>query len=1076
MGIKTIRNCILFLVIGSLSLLLGQTNGTLTGTVKSATGAGIPNASVTVTNIDTNASQSVLTAQDGSFTISNLPPGTYQLTVEVSGFKRLSQQNIVLTAGASIPVNLTLEAGGTQETVEVKGETPVVQDQNGQVARSYETRVLQQLPILDRNTQQLTELMTGITPPAPLLNPLEDPQANRTWQTNGIGGDANVHYLDGVENDEPFMHLAVHVPTLESVQEMNTVTADYDASIGRVGGTFNDLVTRPGTNGLHGSLFEFNDNAWFNARNFFDPRQFSMPRYNFNEFGGSVGGPIVKDKTFFFGSYEGDYLSEQMPTFTTVPTANFRAGNFSGVPGLTIYNPATGTPYPNNMIPAGSINPISSALVNQLPQPNLGGFQNNYFANVPFFNEGQRFDARLDHHISDRTAMFARYGYSNYLPHEPSILGALGNGADGHLRADNAELDFSHSLSPSTMTDLRLNYDLYRNRINPIAGGMTAAGAGFVNSAGLAPTGTLPYLQIAGMTSLGTPGNWPTYDVDSDLNLVNSWSKTWGRNQIKFGANLWGIRMDGWPDNPYAPFGAFGFEPGATLIPGATIGPYSDYANAFAGFLLGTPTTANITTPTIRPSTYTWMTSGYVADTMQVTSKLTIDVGLRYEFFAPLQPRRVGGVSIYNPTTGGLMPVGAGGVDQRANLNYNTHDFAPRFGFAFHPLTRTVIRGGYGISYWPGLYPFEYQAYNYGNSGLGLGTTGTFGTVPFQIPALPGATGAPGTAAAGVAPNATYYFNSHLRTPYVQTFNLNVQQDLGQGTLLDIGYVGSLGRELPYTLDVNAAAPGTGIGGERFSSIGQTAPVFENTTGLTSNYNALQASVTRRFVQGLAFTAAYTYSKAMDYGGGLMPLMNNIDVSANYGRANFDRTHMFTLSHVWQLPFGAGTQHLSHGVLGHILGPWQLNGILTYATGMPWTPTASPLVCNCPGNIPSANLVPAGTSTAVTFFPTFFGFFPFAFPVQNYAFAQPAAGSFGNIGRNAFRTGAFTNYDLSLFRSFQFVESTRLEIRATAYNITNSTNFGPPVTNVNSAFFGQSLTTAPGLGPRTLQLALRLVF
>lgn len=1071
MGIQIIRKFIVILALGTFTVLLAQTNGTLTGSVNNATGQGIPNASVTVTNSDTQASQSVLTSRDGSFTISNLPPGTYRITVEVTGFKRLSQQNVVLTAGASVPVNLTLEAGSTPETVEVKGETPAVQDQNAQISRSFETRVVQQLPVLDRNPEQLLELMPGITPPAPLLNPLQDPQANRTWQTNGIGSQANVRYLDGAENDEPALHGAVHMPTLESIQEMNAVTADYDASYGRVGGTFLDMNTRPGTNGLHGSLFEFNDNAWFNARNFFDPKQFGMPRYNFNQFGGSVGGPIVKDKTFFFGSYEGDYLSEQLPTFTTVPTANFRAGNFSGVPGLTVYNPATGVPYANNTIPSAGISPISQAIANQLPQPNLGGFQNNYFANVPFFGEGQRFDTRLDHHLSDRTAVFARYGYSNYLTHEPSILGALGNGADGHLRADNAELDFNHSFSPSTRTDLRLNYDLYRNRINPMAGGATAEDFGFLNSTGLAATGKLPYLQIAGMSAVGTPGTWPAYDVDSNLNLANNWSKVWGRNQIRFGANIWGIRMDGWPTNPYTPFGAFGFEPGSTLIPGASIGPYSDYANAFAGFLQGTPTTAAITSPAVRPSAYAWLTSGYVADTIQLSSKLTFDIGLRYEFFSPLQARNTAGVNIYNPSTSGLMPIGTGGVDQRGNLNYNTHDFAPRFGFAFHPMSRTVIRGGYGISYWPGLYDFEYRAYNYGNSGVGLGNTGTFGITPFQIPALAGPGGA------GAAPNATYYYNSHLRTPYVQTFNLNLQQDLGQGTLLDIGYVGSLGRELPYTLDMNAAAPGAGITGQPFfGTFGQTAPVLQNTTGLTSNYNALQASVTRRFVHGLSFTAAYTYSKAMDYGGGLLPLMNNIDVAANYGRANFDRTHLFTLSHVWQLPFGAGTEHLSHGILGHILGPWQLNGILRYATGTPWTPTGSPLLCQCPGNTPAADLVPAGTSTAITYFPTFFGFFPYPFTVQNYAFAQPAAGSFGNIGRNAFRTGAFTNYDLSLFRSFQFVESMRLELRATAYNITNSTNFGPPVANVNSAFFGQSLATAPGLGPRTLQFALRLVF
>lgn len=1064
---KVIR--ILLLVTGSLSLLVGQNSGTLNGTVRSSAGAPVPNASVAVTNVDTDATQTVLSGPDGTFIISNLAPGTYRIVVEVAGFKRLSQQNMVLTAGTSTPANLTLEAGSTQETVSVVGETPVVQDQNAEISRAFNTRTMQELPVLDRNPQQFLELMPGITPPEPLPNRLEDPQQNRVWATNGVGYRANHQSLDGVENDEAFLGIAVRVPTLEALQEMHAVTSQYDASIGRVGGTFLNMITRPGTNGLHGSLFEFNSNSWANARDFFDPKGFPMARYNFNEFGGSAGGPIIRDKTFVFGSYEGDYLSQQVPTFTTVPTADFRSGNFSSVPGLTLRNPSTGLPYANNILPLGSINPTSQALLGYYPNPNLPGFQNNYFANVPFFNEGQRVDGRIDHHFNDRTAAFARYGYSNYLPHEPSILKQLGGGADGHLRSDNAQIDASHSFSPSLITDLRLNYNLYRNRIDPIAGRLTAGSVG-LTAAGSQANADLPYIQITGLQALGVAPNRPAYDVDSNLNLVNSWTKTFGRHQIRFGADIWGVRMDGWPTSAYSPLGGFVYEPGATYAPGAVIGPYSDYVNSFAAFLLGTPTQASVGRRSVRPSTYTWMTSGYVADTFQVSSTLTVDVGLRYEFFAPLQPRRAADAAIFDPSTASLLPVGKGSVDRHGNLPYNTHNFAPRVGFAFHPMTRTVIRGGYGISYWPGLVPFEYTGYNFGNSGTAVGTLGTLGSVPFKVPTLPaGATSA-------VAPNAIYTFNSSLRTPYIQMFNIDIQQDLGQSMLLDIGYVGNLGRELPYTRDLNAAPPGTGVAGMPYAKLGLTSPILAHESGLTSNYNALQASVTRRFVRGLSFTAAYTYSKALDYGGGLLPLMNNINRRANYGPADFDRTHMFSLSHVWQLPFGAGTQHLNHGILGHILGPWQLNGILRYASGTPWTPTASPQLCQCPGNTPTAELVPLGTSTAIAYYPTFFGFFPYVFTVQNHTFAQPPAGTFGNIGRNRFRTSDFTNYDLSLFRSFQFVEQSRLELRATAYNIANSTNFGPPITNVNSAYFGQSLRTAPGLGPRTLQFALRLLF
>jgi hypothetical protein len=307
-----------------------------------------------------------------------------------------------------------------------------------------------------------------------------------------------------------------------------------------------------------------------------------------------------------------------------------------------------------------------------------------------------------------------------------------------------------------------------------------------------------------------------------------------------------------------------------------------------------------------------------------------------------------------------------------------------------------------------------------------------------------------------------------------------VQRDVGWATVIDASYVGALGRELPYTYDINAAAPGTGVNGIPFNVAafnGLTAPLYLRGTGSTSNYNALQINATKRFSKNLAFTVAYTWSKSLDEGAGLQPFQDNYSPRNNYGLSNFDRTSILTISHVWQLPFGTGTGHLSKGVIGHIVGPWQIDGVLRYASGSPWTPTADAALCACPGNTVRADVVAAGTSTVVGFYPTFFGFFPFAYSVQNYALAQPQAGFYGSAGRNILRGPGFTSYDLSLFRTFVFLENTRLEFRAEAYNLTNTPFFAnPAVTNVNAGNFGQSTNLMPGLGPRTLQLALRLIY
>jgi hypothetical protein len=947
------------------------------------------------------------------------------------------------------------------------------------------------------------ELMPGVNPPmpatnemmqqglTPAVNPgfngqtmLTDPQGSLVWNTNGQLTQANRQLLDGTENDELLQGIAVHNPTQDSVQQVNVITGDYDASQGRAGGTILNMITARGTNGLHGSLFAFNDNAFFNARNYFNPVGFHQDKYNSNLFGGTVGGPIKRDHIFFFGSWESDYLRSDNSFATTVPTADIMAGNFSGVPGVALYNPNSGlgsgvgrTPFLGNMIPSSLINPISARLLPYFPAPNEPGYTNNYLAQVPYRNDDLRFEGRIDDRFNDKTGMYLSYAYGNSFMNENSILPVIGQSLDSRLRNDHASIGVTHTFGDSTSMDLRLSYSRYNDRIYPTNATLPAAALGFSYSNGSPISGGLPSISIPDLPLIGTNANYPQQNIDESLHLFNYWSKRWKGQDLRFGLDIWGVRLDGFQNLPYGPNGSFIFGSGATsLNGGAALGGYGTYANAFAAFLLGTPSQTGVGLNAVSPSNYTMETSGYISDILQPTPHLTLDLGIRYELFSPLQPRQAAGNYVYNLPNNTLLPVNQGFVNGRGNVRYDTDNWAPRFGFAYRMGEKTVIRGGYGISYWNGMSQFGNMFLN-ANTGLETGVPGTYLTAGnfnrVQFPQV--------LSGAMVAPNATYAFVPRtIQTPYVQSFNFSVQRDVGWAGVLDVSYVGALGRELPYAQDINAAAPGTGTAGEPFNVAAygfRTAPIYLESTGATSNFNALQVNISKRFSKNLAMTVAYTWSRALGDTDGYLPMQDAYNPRNNYGPANFDRTNVLTISHVWQLPFGTGTNHLSSGVLGHILGPWQIDGIFRYAAGTPWTPTADPGLCACPGNIVRANVVPAGYSTVVGFYPGFFGFYPFAYNVQNYALAQPAAGTYGNLGRNSFRGPGFANYDMSVFRSFVMTENTRLEVRGEAFNLSNSAFFAnPSITNVNAGNFGQSTALLPGFNPRTIQLALRLVF
>ncbi len=1060
---KTVIGAVCF----AAALMWAQNAGELSGRVTDSRGNPMGNVVIVITGTQ-GGSQRIVSGPDGTFNVSTLAPGSYRVEIETpNGTRRAATQSVEIASGSPSQIDISFDTRGESSSgtgagaVEIKATAPTLQTDSAEVSRQYGTQTVRSLPLLDRQHQELIGLMPGVTPPVQSVNRVEDPQRSRIFNVNGQPAFANVYYQDAGYNNEQFTGRASRVSPNESVQALNIRTSNYNAEYGFAGGSWANTITRPGTNRIHGSAFGFHTNEFFQTRNPLNTSTGPDPKFNTNQFGGSVGGPIIPDRMFAFVSYEGYLQRGDRLSFATVPTADLLAGNFSAFGSGVLFDPRTGNtaggnrlPFAGGQIPATRISPAAQALLGFLPAANQTGLTNNLVGNTRMYDQTHRLDGKLDHRFSERTVGYLRYGLTHGQVEQASLLGPLGDAAQSGLRNHTAVANVSHNFGNVFLAEFRMGFNRYRNAIAPW-GDATAlnaalAGAGFTNG--------LPQITIPGFTSFGLAGNYPSKAVNNTYNPAVNFVLHTGINRLKFGAEYRNIQASGFDPGFFSPRGSFVFGPGATALNGAAFNSqaFNPAINSFASFLLGSPTQAGIssfvTTPTWRQEHY----AGYLTDTLNLWQKLYLELGVRYEVYSPLKTRNAGGAAIFDPTTNSLGFNGQGNYDERSNMDWDLNNFAPRVGFAISPFRRMAIRGGYGIHYFP--LPFAYTALNQAANGTQAGFNGGFGSVPFAVPTA----AAPPT---GTAANLPYYTTpTDMRTPYVQTYSFIVQTDLTQGFLLDLGYVGSLGRQLPFSALANAGLPGTGIGGlgPDFTQFGRTASNYFRNNGLTNNYNSAQVNLTKRFSAGLSLAASYTYSKALDYGP--FSLLNPYDRRSNYGRADWDRTHILAVSHVWRLPFGAGSSHFNSGWGANLLGGWELNGILRWATGTPYTVTADPLLCNCLGvtAVPAAFVGSGSINGASSFNPAFFN--------------APAGNTFGSLNRNSIQGPDLFNYNLSLFRNFAIRENVKFELRGEVYNLTNSTNYGNPISSLSSPGFGTSLSTFSGMGGRQFQVAGRVLF
>jgi hypothetical protein len=588
----------------------------------------------------------------------------------------------------------------------------------------------------------------------------------------------------------------------------------------------------------------------------------------------------------------------------------------------------------------------------------------------------------------------------------------------------------------------------------------------------------LASIQINSLPSLGAGTGYPIVETDNIFTGSNTWTKILSRHTLKWGGEVTRRREDrAQPEGlDYGPRGKFVFNPGTTQLPnGPALGPYGSLANSFAAFMLGDPNQSGRTEMLLTPTNRQTYFAAFLEDSYRISRKLTLDLGVRYDLYTTVKPRYAGGASNYDAGTNTLLVAGYGNIGLTTRIKSNPLDFAPRLGFAYSVDPKTVVRGGFGISYWEGRFGFtggtldtQYPAiYN-----LQVGVLNTF-PVGGSLSRIPPVVLVPIPASGMInpAPDQPFYqIPAYNPMPYVESYNLTVQRQLSGSLSLDAGYVGNVGRHLPYSEQLNYAAPGTGATGLRlFQAFGRTSSTTLRAYGQNSNYNSLQANLNWRFSHGVMFTVAYAFSKSLDVvsnqGGITMPYL---PVNRQYGLSSFDQTNLLTISHTYELPFGKGRHFLNHGgIPSRIAGGWQMNGVFRFQTGTPFSPSVDATACNCPGNSNLANVL--GPIQYLG------GVGPGQPWMAASAFGVPAANQFGNAGRDIIRGPGLTNYDFSIFRSFSIGERVHTEFRGEFYNVTNTPHFGNPNATVGSASFG--LITASGYnGNRQVQLGLRVTF
>jgi hypothetical protein len=1098
-------------------------NGSLLGTIMDSSGGTVPNAKVTITETQTGVSRTTNTNESGNYTFSDLPPGTYTVTAEQPGFKRASRSGVDVLVNTMGRVDLVLTPGEISETISVTAEAAMLQTERADTGRQIETVQLHELPLGgSHNFQSLIVLVPGAALPESQHSAFFNPQVSLATRFNGQSRLGDNLQLEGVDDNERTGLLQVLIPPQEAIQTVDVSTSNFEAELGRATGGVTNVILKSGTNQYKGEVYEFNRVSYLSARNWYDA---ARGHFTYNYFGGTFGGPIRKNRTFFFGDYLRIEDHSANNDRLTLPLADMRTGNLNvAAPGKTptiIYDPLSGdpatgagrTPFTGNIIPQDRINAVSTKILSVIPQPNLLNASNpyaqNYFVNSPFYRNTDQFDVKVDHMQTEKDRLSVRYSFSRPVTSDASVYGIYGgprgvggSGFEGTgiQNTHSGAINYNHIFSPTLITEVRAGVNRYRNDAQQVGYGQKTADA-----LGIPGINTIDWTsgppQIAldnfGDPFIGFSASLPWIRSETNILLTNTWTKTHGNHTIKWGGEMRRIRDDLLQTQTVNPRGRYQFSTAQTSN---KVDPTS-FTNSFASFLLDVPSNVGRDYPEIFPAYRAWQFFGFVQDKWVVTPKLTVDIGLRWEFYPPAKPAHTAGFSQFNPVNDTLMIAGVGGNPLDLGLHTNWHDFGPRLGIAYRINEMTVIRTGFGMSHSP--FPDNTYAYNYpvkqNNVFSQLSTCSICGVVlpdgrpasfqngfpPFAAVVIPS-----NGIIAKPDPNQTYFFvNPLFREPYVEAWNFAVQRSLPHNLVLEVAYVGNHGVDQPAVYNLNAS---TTLGANQpgqplFAAYGQKASVEDRYVGYSSMYHGLQTKLDKRFSNGFAMTTSYTFSKAMGIQSEDAGLDFYINARRNWRKLDFNRTHTFAQSYVYELPFGKGKRFVQNGAGSWILRGWQVNGILTIYSGHPLNFGGDSSVLGAPGNNNTLNWfgpgpvpTPKGNGlTGIWFQNTLCNFNPVKGAlVTSQCFAQPGAENggkpeFGNLGRNFMDGPGQWGLDASIFRSFEFGERFKLQFRGEVFSVINTPKWNDPSTDINSSNFGK--ITGSG-GARSIQLSVKLLF
>jgi hypothetical protein len=1045
--------------------------GTVVGNVTDQSGAGVPGAAVKVTATSTNESRAVQTNDSGGYTASTVPPGTYRVEITKEGFRGFVAANVLVNQNNVVRVDAQLQVGAQTQSIEVSAEAAALQADRADVHAEVSTAQLGELPQPTRSYGGLLATVPGITyQSSQLAGGTNNPSKSISFSYNGTPTSSSTVRIEGVSARNPWStNFTTFVPSIESIQNVNVATSTSDSEQAFSGGASVNVMLKSGSNTTHGAAYIYNIDNYFTANNFFAPAG-SKPAHNIdNDTGGNIGGHILKDKLFYFGGYEGDYTRGSDSGIVSIPRQRELTGDFSLSP-TPVYDPMTGgtgadtgkgrTAFPGNMIPASRINPVITKIVPFIPKNNIDAVNNNYYLNRPTVYNLHKMDSKVDYNATQKLRLSGRWGYQPYYNFQAPIygetLGGVGSVGNSQSEAGNylqygATLAISatgtYVASPTLVIDgtfgvTQAHQLLFPNLTN-VRYGSDVLGIPGVNLGTLPWAGGVPNFNIGGYSNMGY--SYPALEYrDPIFEYSANATKTQGKHNIRFGFDIQRTHVN---HIEVAPSG-FTFSGGPTIVSG---GPAANSYNNVATFLLGLSTTERNNVQNVQPyETFRdWEFGIYVRDQWQLTRKLTVQYGVRWEYY-PVPTQKARGITVYDLPTDTLTVCGTGGQPIDCGIHLSHKLFSPNIGFAYRMFENFVIRGGFSIS--PSqdnlargaifAYPDALSATINAPNPTAFSWAGDITT---GIPVIPKPTYVNGkTLAPPNTGNLNDMHNLNWVRGYVETGNFTVQKQLNGGWIAQGGYLWTHAVKLDLRRNYNYGQLGGGPASQPLFPFGITSAVTISTPSSYSTYNALQSTVRKRLGYGLTLNLAYTYSKYISHP--INVAIPQYDYLNNGVPDASDRTHTLVMTGAYEVPFGKGRKYFTHGIPAAILGRWNINSVFDHHSGGVFSIGADGSSCNCPGSTQRVDLIKASVETVGRGV----GGAPYFDPT---AFRQVTAVRFGNLGYNTLRGPGSTNVDLSLIRTVPVTERISFQLRGEALNLTNTPHLGNPGTTLANASF-----------------------